>query len=449
MIGTCLSFLIRIELGSPGTQILANDTQLYNTIITAHAFIMIFFMVMPGMVGGFGNININFQPYFNNNIMEVTTIETRDTLKKTRIETIGALKIFTNNSIVKSEVFNNNSIVKSKVFNKLEKDKVFYSDFKNFEDKLDIKGSILGSYLAGLIEGDGSITVPEKNTKNYNPKIIIAFKKADLPLVYYLQMLTNCGKVHMKSDKGYVLWQIQDIVSIYKIAYIINGYMRTPKIEALYRLIEWLNNYITINRSSKLSNIKNILSQIENFNVKHSVKSKIQFKILDNSPLESNAWLAGFSDADANFSINISKRWNRNSMRVQLYYRLEVAQIYHRVTDNINSKTFFHIMNSIAILFGAKVTTRSRMINNKKFNSFLVICHNKISLNKVVKYFSNFPLVSSKYLDYKDWNSLLELQKSNSATLLYLEEAKNIRNNFNTSRTRFNWDHLKNCYLEN
>jgi group II intron reverse transcriptase/maturase len=40
MIGTCLSFLIRVELASPGTQILANDAQLYNTIITAHAFLM-------------------------------------------------------------------------------------------------------------------------------------------------------------------------------------------------------------------------------------------------------------------------------------------------------------------------------------------------------------------------------------------------------------------------
>ena len=45
MIGTAFSVLIRLELSSPGVQILQGDHQLFNVIITAHAFIMIFFMV--------------------------------------------------------------------------------------------------------------------------------------------------------------------------------------------------------------------------------------------------------------------------------------------------------------------------------------------------------------------------------------------------------------------
>lgn len=57
--------------------------------------------------------------------------------------------------------------------------------------------------------------------------------------------------------------------------------MRTPKIEALHRAIHWINE---------------------------TDNSSIACLGLDNSPIDSNAWLAGFTDADGNFSITVYDR---------------------------------------------------------------------------------------------------------------------------------------------
>ncbi len=399
---------------------------------------------MPALVGGFGNkcsnlfFIFNIISWFKNNSSSsnlVTLDTTLPPLKRSTISfpSLGSKELIegegSSGEVVRdNKLFNSNSIAPS------------------------LCGSErLGSYLAGLIEGDGSFAVHNTNstTKKYRPMILIVFKLADLPLAEYLQDLTKCGTVYKKPGRGYVLWQIQDIVGVYTIVNIINGYMRTPKIEALHRTIQWFNEYLIKNKDSKLFSTKQILSQplaTARFAVRWCDK-EIKIKGLDLSPINSNSWLAGFTDADGNFSINIHKRKDKNSTRVQLFYRLEIRQTYHRLDDNSEQVSFYAIMSKLAEYLSTNVLSRSRTIGDKQFFSFIVMSASKPSLTKITEYFNEYPLLSSKWLDYKSWLYILELQKSNPLTTSYLNEAIIIRKDFNKTRTTFTWNHLKNCYL--
>ncbi len=55
VVGGLMSVLIRMELQTPGDDVLGGDYQFFNVLVTAHGLIMVFFMVMPALIGGFGN----------------------------------------------------------------------------------------------------------------------------------------------------------------------------------------------------------------------------------------------------------------------------------------------------------------------------------------------------------------------------------------------------------
>ena len=55
ILGSVLSFLIRLELSGSGQIYFLGSYDQYNVVITAHALIMIFFLVMPALIGGLGN----------------------------------------------------------------------------------------------------------------------------------------------------------------------------------------------------------------------------------------------------------------------------------------------------------------------------------------------------------------------------------------------------------
>jgi hypothetical protein len=321
----------------------------------------------------------------------------------------------------------------------------FYAKQASIKRKYSTKNNNFASYLAGLIEGDGSIAVhdPKNISSKYRPKFIIVFKRADLPLANYLCEFTGCGKVYDKPNRGYVLWQIQETLGVFKITTYINGYMRTPKHEALGRVIDWYNDYIKNNLESKLPATKEILGSIY----------PLEKKGLDNSAINSNAWLAGFIDTDGNFSISLSKRTKKHLDKVVPYMRLEIKQTYHRTSVNEakaslldNNSSFFFIMSEIAAFLNVNVNSRNRIIQDKIFSSFILTAQNQKSLDLLREYLTRYPLFSSKYLDYLDWSEVIDFikEKGNNNVPGGSWELANLkRKDFNKTRTTLTWKHLK------
>lgn len=63
------------------------------------------------------------------------------------------------------------------------------------------------SYLAGLIEANGSFAIHDKDSKakRYLPKILIVFSLNDNPLAEKLISITKVGKLYNKPQQGCVI----------------------------------------------------------------------------------------------------------------------------------------------------------------------------------------------------------------------------------------------------
>ena len=279
----------------------------------------------------------------------------------------------------------------------------------------------IGPYLAGLIEGDGHIAVHDKNSKSkvYRPKILIVFNIHDKPLAEKLSTGLKIGKVIDKSSAGHVLLQILAKDEVLKVINLINGYMRTPKIEALHRSICWINE---------------------------RDNSFIPCLGLDTSPIDSNSWLAGFTDADGNFSIIVYNRKKNNKVirtNIQTFFRIEVKQNYCKnVTVDQGGASYFSIMTKIAEFLTVNLYIRTRTKDDKVYYAFMAISHNWRSHDIVRNYLNNFPLYSSKYLAYKDWCKVQDLHRGVSLSKEDLNEIKTIKNKFNNKRKVFDFSHL-------
>nr|YP_009710745.1 LAGLIDADG endonuclease type 1 [Amanita thiersii]QFZ98693.1 LAGLIDADG endonuclease type 1 [Amanita thiersii] len=198
--------------------------------------------------------------------------------------------------------------------------------------------------------------------------------------------------------------------------------MITPKIEALHILIQWLN--------SRTSNI--ILPKLD----------------LDKSSLGSNACLSGFIDSDGNFYSQFIRNSKGICNNIKYYMRITQRQTYHKI-DLVFSNSYFYIMDEIKkFLLVSNITIINRDKINYIESAYEIRTVKRESCSILIRYLNNYPLFSSKHLDFLAWSQINEINtKKQYKELKYSDLLFTLKNSMNDKRVEFNWNHLNYFYF--
>jgi hypothetical protein len=284
------------------------------------------------------------------------------------------------------------------------------SQVSNFPNKNLNKytGQNLAHYLAGLIEGDGYISITTQN------RVIlgITFNIKDRPLAEKLLNILGKGSIVIRSGNSIEL-RFSSKKTLCNIIELINGKFRTPKIEQLYKLINWMNKQHSMD-------IKNLP--------------------LNDSSILNDSWLSGFIDADGHFYI-------RNSLKqIICKFSLEQRMIYPKTNESYN-----FILNKICLALNVKLNSRIRegaapaSQEQQKDSYYIIRVENQNSIKLLIEYLDIYPLLSSKHLDFLCWKIVFnEIINKNHKTVEGRKIVSEQKGQMNDSRIFFNWDHLKN-----
>ena len=220
-----------------------------------------------------------------------------------------------------------------------------------------INDNEFGHYLAGLIEGDGHFSSKQQ--------LVIVFNSLDISLAYLIKKYIGYGNVRKVKDKNVVLLRIAAKEGIIRVVNLINGKIRTK-----YKFDQ-------------------IISNILNHHSFSDFKKTIDLKLnLDNNLR--NHWLAGFSDADANFQIKTINRKNKIEIRLNM-------KIYQKKDDIL-----ILIKKFLGGNIGYRKTQDIYYYDSTSFGS----------AKKVISYFDHFHLLSCKHVNYLKWRkAYLIIQK--------------------------------------
>jgi len=117
-------------------------------------------------------------------------------------------------------------------------------------------------------------------------------------------------------------------------------------------------------------------------------------------------------------------------------FNLEQRMIFLKTLESYQT-----ILNQICLFLNVKLAIRDR--SNHTNPIYIIGVENQASVRILINYLNKYPLLSSKRLDFEDWEKSfsLILEKKHLT-----EEGREIilaaKNSMNDKRTYFNWDYL-------
>jgi len=227
-------------------------------------------------------------------------------------------------------------------------------------------------YLAGLIEGDGYFS---------DHRFEINFNKEDIFLAYYIKKRIGYGSVLNLKNKNSVKYVLRHSEGLKRVLDLVNGKFLT------YKKI----NQILI----------------------HKYDSKFNLTILPPAKffLNSNHWLAGFSDANCSFIITLTNskfHVTGLSLRLELKIKQKTSELLELIKNTLGGNIYY--LESEQIFY----------YNSTNFKSAKLI----------VDYFDNFHLNSSKYINYLKWRKVYRIvQRKEHLTIKGIEKIRQIQKN--------------------
>jgi hypothetical protein len=236
----------------------------------------------------------------------------------------------------------------------------------------------LGYYLAGLLEGDGHISLPSlgDTTLNrvLNPRIVFTSHKENLGMYAFIQSeLGNIGRFQISGNV--IRYIIGDMKGIIHFINLINGKLRTPKNKRLNDTINFINTKYSLNIAESL---------------------------LDNSNYQDNYWFTGFTEADGHFGIKYVESKEKSETRkrstsesISLNFRLD-----QRAYDKPTSTSMESFMNELASFLSCNLNSYKTAKDTEVLSLYVSSVNN---IKFIVDYFNKYPLIGNKLNDFKKW----------------------------------------------